>query len=105
MDLQNGVAVVTGGAAGIGLGTARYLQNVGARVILGDVDDRALHQLRPSDQMRGISCDVTQDADVERLARVAEKWGDVEFLMANAGVAVGRLGLFGKPGHQRPRIG
>ena len=44
MDLENRIAVITGGASGIGLGTARALARQGCDVVLADVNERRLEE-------------------------------------------------------------
>jgi NAD(P)-dependent dehydrogenase (short-subunit alcohol dehydrogenase family) len=87
-------AVVTGGASGIGLATARRLAERGARVVLADVDaealDRAVEGLRSAGHVaHGVGCDVTSLDDVEALAeRSAELLGSVHIVFNNAGVGI-----------------
>jgi NAD(P)-dependent dehydrogenase (short-subunit alcohol dehydrogenase family) len=78
--------LVTAGAAGIGLATARTLRDAGARVFTCDVDDKALGAL---DQDIGrTKADVANRADVERLFQEAQKaLGGLDVLVNNAGIA------------------
>jgi NAD(P)-dependent dehydrogenase (short-subunit alcohol dehydrogenase family) len=92
MDLAGKIAVITGGASGIGKGTALALARRGADVVLADVNGARLGEARAEVEAVGrralaVRCDVTQDAEVERLARVAiGEMGRVDLLMNNAGV-------------------
>ncbi len=94
MDLTGKVAVITGGASGIGKGTALAMARRGADVVLADVNDGRLATARDEVEALGrralaVHCDVTQDADVERLAQVAiAAMGQVDVLMNNAGVVL-----------------
>ncbi|WP_344311573.1 SDR family NAD(P)-dependent oxidoreductase [Agromyces terreus] len=82
------VAIVTGGASGIGLATAKELAGRGAAVA---VLDRALDGL--PEPLVGFTADVTDRASVEAaFAAVAERFGGVDILVNNAGIsAVGTV--------------
>jgi len=88
-------AVITGGASGIGLETARRLAAGGARVVLADVErtalDRAVDELRSSGASAwGIECDVSSLADVTALADESFRLlQQVHIVFNNAGVAIG----------------
>jgi NAD(P)-dependent dehydrogenase (short-subunit alcohol dehydrogenase family) len=85
-DFDGMVAVVTGGAAGIGAATARLLQQRGARVA---VLDRSTDGV-PDGQL-ALACDVTDRAGVgAAVTTVAEQLGGIDVVVANAGIgAVG----------------
>ena len=90
IDLSGKVAVVTGGASGIGLATSQALVAAGARVV---IFSRNAGQLADAQRALGpdvstVAGDVTSVADLERLyASVAERYGKIDVLVANAGVA------------------
>jgi meso-butanediol dehydrogenase/(S,S)-butanediol dehydrogenase/diacetyl reductase len=89
----NQVAVVTGGARGIGLAIGRWFLAHGYNVALLDVDRATLvaaeATLAPRDRVLAVPCDVSKPAEVEAAAgAVMAKWGRVDALMNNAGVAV-----------------
>jgi NAD(P)-dependent dehydrogenase (short-subunit alcohol dehydrogenase family) len=82
------VAIVTGGAAGIGLATARRFAAEGARVMLGDVDADALAGAVDDlgGEATGQRCDVRVESDVEALvAATIDRFGGVHIAFANAG--------------------
>ena len=93
--LENKVAVITGGASGIGAETARKLAAHGARVVLGDIQqgplDALVAELGP-DVARGRLCDVTVEDDVKALVELAvQAFGKIDVMFNNAGI-VGAMG-------------
>jgi NAD(P)-dependent dehydrogenase (short-subunit alcohol dehydrogenase family) len=81
--------VITGGASGIGLATARRFVAEGGSVVVGDRDERALEALSAEgvDSLSTAPCDVTSEADVERLIAVTvERFGRLDIAFANAGI-------------------
>ena len=89
LDLKNRRAVVTGGAAGIGLAVAERLAASGARVALWDRDQAALEMARSrlGEQTVVIPLDVTDNDAVERAARTTEAtMGGIDVLVCSAGV-------------------
>jgi NAD(P)-dependent dehydrogenase (short-subunit alcohol dehydrogenase family) len=96
-DLEGRVAVVTGGASGIGLALARRFAGEGMRVVIGDVEQPALEKAVAELQeggadALGVPTDVTDPAQVEELARAAERqFGAVHIACNNAGVGAGGL--------------
>jgi NAD(P)-dependent dehydrogenase (short-subunit alcohol dehydrogenase family) len=86
--LAGKVAVVTGGASGIGLAAARRFAAEGARVVVGDIDgDRlAAAKAELGGDVVGQRCDVRAEDDVEALMAAAEeRFGAVHVAFANAG--------------------
>jgi len=91
MNLQlDGLRVlITAGAGGIGLATARAFVREGARVYITDVDREALGPLARSDPalISGV-CDVSNRAQVASMFEgVAESFGGLDVLVNNAGIA------------------
>ena len=86
-NLEGRVAVVTGGASGIGRGIAENLVAAGAVVVVADVDAAAAS--RTADEIGAVAeaVDVTDADSVQALAdRVMERHGRVDVLVNNAGV-------------------
>jgi NAD(P)-dependent dehydrogenase (short-subunit alcohol dehydrogenase family) len=88
------VAVVTGGAGGIGLAMARAFAARGARIVLADVDAAALARAEAElaaagAEVFGVAADVTRRESVAALADAAfGRFGAVHVLCNNAGIAV-----------------
>ena len=93
--LTDKVAVITGGASGIGFATALRLASRGVRLVLADIEesalDRAASELAATGTaVEGVVCDVGDLKAVQHLADTAfEKMGAVHIVFHNAGVAVG----------------
>ena len=98
----NAVAVITGGASGIGLATAQRLAVMGLRLVIVDVREGLLEpaaeQLRQmgAPEVMASSTDVSdREALVELEALVAERFGGTNILMNNAGIQPGSKMLDG----------
>jgi NAD(P)-dependent dehydrogenase (short-subunit alcohol dehydrogenase family) len=88
------VAVITGGASGIGFATAKALADKGAKIVLADIEaaalDKAVSALSSSGaKVEGVVCDVANLASVQHLADSAfSKMGGAHIVFNNAGVAI-----------------
>lgn len=94
MALDGKIAIVTGGARGIGYGIAKRFLQDGARVAIADLDkrsgERAEAELADLGEVEFIASDVGSRLDVHNLvAAVLEKWGDIDVLVNNAGIIHG----------------
>jgi 2-hydroxycyclohexanecarboxyl-CoA dehydrogenase len=86
MRLEGRVALVTGGASGIGAATARRLAAEGARVAIGDVDDDGARELAAEVGGLGLALDVRDQRSAHQaVARIEEELGAIEILVNNAG--------------------
>ena len=89
------IALVTGGAGGIGAATAARLLRDGACVLLADRDGAAVEEVRAGfakqfgqDVVRAAVCDVTDEAEVQAaFDACAREFGGLDILVANAGIA------------------
>lgn len=82
-DFEGLVAIVTGGASGLGLATAEQLRNRGAQVAVLDLDPSGLPE-----GVLGVKADVTDDAGVKAAVdAVAERFGRVDVVVNNAGIS------------------
>ena len=92
-ELNNKVAVVTGGTRGLGLGIAETYAAAGAKVVIAGRSqstlDRALKTLHDQGaEAAGISCDVSDLEQVEALGRYAiETYGKIDIWVNNAGLS------------------
>ena len=93
-DLNGKVAVITGGASGIGLGVAHAFGGEGMRLVIADIQqdalDRAVPALRAEGyEVIGVRTDVAKFAEVERLREAClEAYGKVHVVVNNAGVSI-----------------
>jgi 2-hydroxycyclohexanecarboxyl-CoA dehydrogenase len=86
MRLEGKIALVTGGASGIGAATARLLAAEGARVAVGDVNEEGAKEL--AGELDGLACvlDVTSPESAADAARATEaELGEIDVLVNNAG--------------------
>ncbi|KAF7804259.1 secoisolariciresinol dehydrogenase-like [Senna tora] len=89
--LEGKVAIVTGGASGIGAATAKLFVENGAKVIVADIQDdlgqSLCNQLGPDDTVSYVHCDVTSDSDVkDAVDKAVSKYGKLDIMYNNAGI-------------------
>jgi NAD(P)-dependent dehydrogenase (short-subunit alcohol dehydrogenase family) len=86
--LQDRTAIITGGAGGIGLATARRFAEEGAHVVLVDVDDDAGQKAAEEVGGTYVRCDVTDADQVEAMVALAHStYGSVDIAFNNAGIS------------------
>ena len=91
MRLEGKVAIVTGGASGIGYGTAKRFLQEGAKVAICDVRkeaiDAAVGTLKEFGEVAGYVADISDRAQCDVMAKaVVDAWGQVDILINNAGI-------------------
>lgn len=97
-DFNGKVAVITGGASGVGRSLAFSLGRRGAKIVVGDVDQSAMAQILADLGAQNIeaiveSCDVTSVESLNALADKAEQtFGAIDLVFANAGIGAGESG-------------
>lgn len=97
-DFNGKVAVITGGASGVGRSLAFSLGRLGAKIVVGDVDQSAMAQILTdlgSENIEAIvePCDVTSVDSLNQLAEKAEATFDrIDLVFANAGIGAGESG-------------
>ena len=95
MEIRDKVAIVTGGASGIGTGLAkRFAQEGAAGVVVADINqaqaEAVARDIGP--QAMAVACDVSVEADIQALvASTRARFGRVDVYMSNAGI-LGRMG-------------
>jgi NAD(P)-dependent dehydrogenase (short-subunit alcohol dehydrogenase family) len=91
MDINGQIAVITGGASGLGAATAQAFVNAGAKVALLDINlavaQQTADRLGGQDRILAVKCDVTDDQSAaDALAEVQKKYGVGRVLVNCAGV-------------------
>ena len=98
LDLDGRVALVTGAGRGIGLAEARALGREGALIALNDLDTEAAEAAAASLRAEGVTCEsfpgdaADEDAVAAMLRAVAARFGRLDVLVNNAGIAGDHLG-------------
>ncbi|MGA2408281.1 MAG: SDR family NAD(P)-dependent oxidoreductase [Bacteroidales bacterium] len=94
LSLNGRVAVISGGASGIGLGTARKLSDFGAAVVILDIDEQGGKSSVSEINNRGATayyfhCDVREARDCkEAIDKTIKALGRIDILFNNAGIAI-----------------
>ncbi len=92
MKLKNKIAIITGGASGIGKATAMLFAKEGAKVVIADIDEKngknaAKEIISAGGDATFVKCDVTKSEDVKKtITETVKKSGTIDILFNNAGI-------------------
>ncbi len=92
MKLEGSVAVITGGASGIGAAVAKGLAKSGVKIVIGDLNQEHIDAvvadiISESGEAVGALCDVTKDKDTANLMDLAiETFGEINIVVPSAGI-------------------
>ncbi|WOJ96967.1 SDR family NAD(P)-dependent oxidoreductase [Congregibacter brevis] len=86
MNLQNSTAIVTGGASGIGEACARQLADLGATVVIADLNEAQGEQIAGEIGGHFAKCNVTSVEDVEAVVARASELGPLRVCVNSAGI-------------------
>ncbi|WP_102692434.1 SDR family NAD(P)-dependent oxidoreductase [Rummeliibacillus pycnus] len=86
--LENKIAIVTGGASGMGAKMVELFAKEGATVIAADINEENLAKISELDSVEGMKLDVTSDENWAELTKaIVEKHGRIDILINNAGIS------------------
>jgi 3-oxoacyl-[acyl-carrier protein] reductase len=105
LEIRGSVAVITGGASGIGLALAQHWVANGGRVVIGDVVASALQEAAAQLGPEAVTarCDVTREEDCARLAdKAIEAFGQINLVAPFAGIIMD--GLLVTPDRQTGKV-
>ncbi|AQW29327.1 3-hydroxyacyl-CoA dehydrogenase [Ralstonia syzygii subsp. celebesensis] len=86
MEIRDQVFIVTGGASGLGAGTARALAEAGGKVVIADLNETAGTALAQEIGGRFVRCDVTSETDGQAVTQAAASLGALAGLVNCAGI-------------------
>lgn len=90
VEINGKVAVVTGGASGIGAASARAFAEKGAQIVVADVNEAGANAVALDVGGLAVQCDVGDEASVKALvAKAEDAFGPVDIFFSNAGIATG----------------
>jgi 3-oxoacyl-[acyl-carrier protein] reductase len=105
LEISGSVAVVTGGASGIGLALTRYWIKNGGKVVIGDVVEDALERAKEElrDSIATVKCDVTREDHCKALADTAmDVYGQINLVAPFAGII--RDGMMVSPDRETGKV-
>ena len=87
MKLENKIAIITGGASGLGKSITELLLKNGTKVAVLDFDKEALEDLEDNENILKIFCDITKDDEIQNaLNRIKNRFKIIDILVNNAGI-------------------
>ncbi len=89
LEIKDKVAVITGGASGIGFAIAEEWVKQGGKVVIGDMNEEALNDAKSKlgDGCAAVMCNVTKEEDTEKLAKTAiDSFGEINLVVPCAGI-------------------
>ncbi len=87
MELQNKVAIVTGGASGLGKAITEILLQNGTKVVVLDINSVLLDSLEENENLLKIACDITQENEIAKaIKQIKMKFSKIDILVNNAGI-------------------
>ena len=89
MEFQGKTAIITGSARGIGRAIAERFAQLGANVVIADIDETQVQQVAAEigHDALGVKADVTSPGDIDNLfEKTKEKYGQVDIVVNNAGI-------------------
>ncbi|MFA5455754.1 MAG: SDR family NAD(P)-dependent oxidoreductase [Sulfurimonas sp.] len=87
MKLENRIAIVTGGASGLGKVTVEMLLSNNAKVVVLDINKEALDSLAENENILKIVCDITKEDEIANAVnKTIEKFSKIDILINNAGI-------------------
>ena len=87
MKLENKVAIVTGGASGLGKAITELLLKNGTKVVVLDINRQALDSLEENEDLLKIVCDITKEEEISKaIEQTKEKFETIDILVNNAGI-------------------
>ena len=108
LEIKDSVAVITGGASGIGRSVADYWVRLGGKVVLGDIAEELLAKANDEITALGgevatVVCNVTKEDDCAKLADTAiEKFGQINLVAPFAGII--KDGLMVSPDRETGKV-
>jgi len=86
--LNNKIAMITGGASGMGAAMAKLFAQEGATVIAADINEENLAKISELENVEGMKLDVSSDENWAEVTKaIVEKYGRIDILINNAGIS------------------